>query len=187
MSLMVDNLNMNKVNFFANSNGLVSGAELEAITKEILQLAPSTEASQTSPLAQNLFNLNKFTSVDNGLKVFGAESKFDAQAAKAMATNQAGFNIQLSDKAVSALEALKIQAAKVMSIDISKRMEGKVYVTPDNNNVSFDTKNSFFTGDVSRLFESSNLGKDRKGPAPFFIPATQKDKKEENERLDLFI
>lgn len=192
MSLTIDSLNMNKVNFFSNSNGLVSGTELEAVTKEILQLAPSSEASSTSQLTQNfqnqnLLNLNNFKGVENNIKVFGVESKIDAQTVKMIATNQAGFDVQFSDRAISALDALRVQAAKAMAIDVSKRMEGKINVTPDNNIFALNTKNSFFTGDVSRLFESSNLGKDRKGPAPFFIPAAQKDNKEEKEGLDLVI
>ena len=137
MSMMVGNLNSN-MNIFARAGELVSGSELEQVSQQLLSSAPSVKLAETESPKLNLFK------ADNGLKVFGAESNLDAQTVK----NLSGYNVNLSNTAISAIEALKVQAAKAQAVNMPQVMDGRVYVKPEVSQFN-DVKSVFSTSNRS--------------------------------------
>lgn len=137
MSMMVGNLNSN-MNIFARASELVSGSELEQVSQQLLAAAPSVKSAETVAPKLNLVK------ADSGLKVFGAESNLDAQTVK----NLSGYNVNLSSTALSAIEALKVQAAKAQIVNMPQVMDGKVNVKPEVSQFN-DVKSVFSTANRS--------------------------------------
>ncbi|MFH0702640.1 MAG: hypothetical protein V2B14_03775 [bacterium] len=159
---MSDNINFKNVNLF--TNGLISGKELEQVSREIFTAAPtSTESSSNIRLNQdfskiNLDRINK----NNGLKVVGTESNLDIQTVRQIASNKAGLDIKLSEQTVLALEALKIQAAKTQIANFPQKMDGKIHIPSEVVNPS-EIKSIFSSSNKIQVFVADSLDKDKKG------------------------
>lgn len=179
MGLTVGNLN--SANFFARADELISGSELSQVSKEILSAIPSAESAQTS---QNLpeINLSKFQTVDNGLKV----SDLNAQVVKQIATAQAGYDINLSQQALSAIETLKAQAAKLQVANLPSKMDGKIYIPSEVADL-IDVKEVFTPNSPTQLFETASLTKDKRGFGSLFAGYTRKNPNQKQEGLNLII
>lgn len=182
MSLTLSGLNNN---YNSNTNSLVSGIELEQISKGILSAAPVvTPANLDQDLSK--INLNIFKNPEAALKVFGNEANANTQVIKQIATNRAGFDVNLSENALTAIESLNARAARAQAFDMANRISGKIHVSveaPDFTN----TKNVFSLNNAPQLFETGNLSKDRKGSNPFSLKTAEKNNKENNKELNLFV
>ncbi|MDD3012968.1 MAG: hypothetical protein PHC34_04625 [Candidatus Gastranaerophilales bacterium] len=185
MSLTVSNFNLYST--IASSNDLVSSNEVANISKELLSVAPSTQSASAVANGQNLpkINFNKFDSLNNGLKLFGAEAQLSTQNLEQIATNKAGYNVTLSDKALTSINSLNAQAAKLQASAISRQMDGKVYVNAEVAGFS-DLKSVFAASNSPKTFDISNMNKDGRGSNPFFV-AKNEDKKQEETKESLSI
>jgi hypothetical protein len=185
MSLTVNNLNQYQYSPIANANDLVSGSELENIAREIFSSAPTTQPASVVTNELPKINLNKLESANNSLRVFGPEAQLNAQNLEQIATNKAGYNLNLSDKALTSINALNIQAAKMQTSNISSQMEGKIYVPADTSNYS-DLKSVFATSNSPRTFEIGDMNKDRRGSNPFVVITKNEKQEEAKKSLNIF-
>jgi|GEM_PF-2892464 len=186
MSLTLSNLNL--YNPIANSNDLVSASELENISRELLSVAPSTQSASAVAYEQNLpkINLNKLDSTNNGLKLFGPEAQLSAQNLQQIATNKAGYNVTLSEKALTSINSLNAQAAKVQASVVSSQMDGKVYIPAEVASFS-DLKSVFAASNSPKPFEIGDMNKDKRGSNPFFVLNSNKGEKQEETKESLSI
>lgn len=183
MSLTVNNLNLNRYNPIATSNDLVSSSELESISRELFAAAPSTQSATQVSFGQNVSKLNKFEA-NNGLKLFGADAQLNAQNMEQVAVNKAGYNVNLSDKALTSIENLKAQAAKLQFSSTPKQMDGKVFVPEFKADA--DVKSVFAAKNTMETIEIGNMDKDRKGSNPFYVAAQTETKDDNKESLNIF-
>lgn len=182
MSLTVNNLN--NYSSIATTNDLVSASELEQVSRELFSVAPSTQSVNAT---QNLpkINLNRFETVDNGLKLFGAEAQLSSQNIQQVATNKAAYNVTLSDKALTSIESLNAQAAKLQASSISRQMDGKVYVPAEVAAYS-DLKSVFAASASIKPFEIGDMNKDKRGSNPFFVSNKSNNKENKKEIINIF-
>ena len=182
MALTVGGLSGN--NNFAKT--IVSGNELEQISREILNAAPVSKPVET--IGQNLpkINFNALNRQEVDLKVFGTEAS-NSQAIRQVAVNRAGFDVNLSQNAISAIESLKANAANLQALDMSNRVNGKIHLPAETATFS-DMKAVFAPSNAPQLFAANNLGKDRKGSNPFSLVKTsgKKVNQENKENLNIF-
>jgi len=185
MSLSVSNFN--PFNTIVTSRDLVSASELETISKELLSVAPSTQSASAVANEQNFskINFNNLESANNGLKLFGHEAQLNTQNLQQVATNQAGYNVTLSNKALTSINALNTQAARLQTSAISTQMDGKVYVPAEVSNYS-DLKSVFATSNSPKTFEIGDMNKDKRGSNPFFVAKENKEQEEKRESLSIF-
>lgn len=136
MSLGLTGIGLNNI---INPSTLVAGAELAKISKEIISTAQTSSTAQTTFINTSTQNMNLLASREASM-------------------TQAGINIQLSDKAMAAIQAIKSQAAE----NIHRKMDGKVFV--QNSEPATQTEKSVFElGNRVNFFETSKTDKDKKG------------------------
>ena len=172
--------------FSAVNSGLVNGAELQGISRELLAAAGATSVTKT--LANLDLSKVNVQPANNGLNVF--TKGIDVQTANQIALNGAGQNVQLSQNAVSNIQMLMTEAAKSQFTSVHKNMEGKIYV-PNDTPVIGDLKDVFALSTAPRLLNTKSLTKDKRGSNPFDfvprIPKSQKNQEQEQEQnLSIF-
>lgn len=163
----------------------ISGSELEQISREILNAAPVSQPVQS--IGQDLpkINFNALNRQEVDLKVFGTEAS-NSQAIRQVAVNRAGFDVNLSQNAISAIESLKANAANLQALDMSNKVNGKIHFSAETPSFS-DLKSVFAVSNAPQLFAAGNLGKDRKGSNPFSLAKTPGRKVNENkDNLNIF-
>jgi hypothetical protein len=162
-------------NIFAKPAEIVSGSELSKVAQEIL--------SAKSPSQVSFNKLNPVKTLD--ISLFGSNASNDTNSIKLAATNTAGYDLQLSQKALSAVNALNSKAANDAVYNIAQLRNGVVHINAEQPNFA-ETKNTFALPDFTQVFESMNLSKDRKGSSPFYVPQKNtQNKVEKQEGLNL--
>jgi len=182
---MVLNVNTNldiagQANVFATkTTGIVEDSELTNVAKQILSAAPAKiNLGQTSFTRSN--------SVNNlDVKLYAAG--YDVNAVKQAATNQTGFEVNLSQNALSAINSLKAQAAQLQSANLSKAVDGKIHINSEKPDTAALKPTTMFNSSTDvEVFQSTNTNKDRKGPGGFYMPL-EKNEEQKEEGLNLII
>lgn len=176
MALGVSNINQNI--FAAKPAETVSGAELSKVAQEIFSAKSSSISS--SPSIFSGFNTGRNLDVS----LFGSTASSDSNAIKLAATNNAGYDLQLSQKTLSALNALNSKAASDAVNNIAQFRNGMIHVNAEQPDFS-GLKNISALNNPAQVLESMNLSKDRKGSSPFYVPRDTKNKVEKEEGLNL--
>jgi len=152
------------------NTGIVSGAELQQVSKEIF-----AAASKLAPAAQSV-NIPQVKNTNNGVNLFTA----DIQTANQVAKARAGVDIQISSTAMNNIQALNAAAAKAQTVNVDKVVEGKIFV-PSSNSETVSLKDVFSLSNAAQLFNTSNLGKDKKGSSSSIFLGGQKHESTKNE------
>jgi hypothetical protein len=166
------------------NTGIVSGAELERVSREIFG------ASQTitvKPSAQSQISSTQFPPVDRGINLFAPNT--DIALTKQVAGLKSGYDVEISQNALSSINSLNSQAAILKFASLHKQVEGKIYIPVEKNLETMDLKMVFAASNAPKLFNTKNLESDRKGSNPFnYVPQTQKAKKTKSieENLSIF-
>jgi len=175
MALGINGINQNI--FAAKPAETVSGAELSKVAQEIFS------ARTSSPVNTSSFSgLNLGRSLD--VSLFGSNASNDTNAIKLAATNKAGYELQLSDKTLSAVSALNSKAATDSVNNIAQLRNGMIHVNAEQPDFS-GLKNVSALNNPSQVLESMNLSKDRKGSSPFYVPRDTKNNDKKEEGLNL--
>lgn len=158
MSLTVGSLSINSANFLPRTSGVVSGAELQQVSSEVLAQAPTATVQNS-----------QYSTPSLDLKIFNANSNLTSQTARQIAANQAGFDVRLSEQALSAIETLRTQAAKAQSANLSKNMDGKVFIPFEKAELT-DIKSVFAYSNPVQLQKTTNIFKDNQSRNFYFTP-----------------
>lgn len=164
--------------------GIVSGSELEQISREIFGAAPKAQTQAQSSSSIGGIDFSKIKKPSQGIELLNA----DVQIARQIAANQSGLNVNLSTNAISAIESLKAQAATSQVKIVDKvASEGKLSLPGEVVDV-ISVKEVFSAAKPSQIFESGTSEKDRKGSNPFsFYSKTVMDKKvEDTDSINIF-
>jgi len=175
MALGVNGLNQNI--FVTKSSGTVSGSELSKVTQEILS-SRNTSSSQ----ATSFTGFNTGRTLDVSLYGFNASN--DTNAIKLAATNTSGYDLQMSDKTLSALNSLNSKAAADMLNNVAQLRNGLIHVNNEKPDVAA-LKTAAPLSNQTQVFESADLSKDRKGSSPFYVPRNTKSEAKKEEGLNL--
>ena len=175
MALGINTINQN---IFAKPAETISGAELSKVAQEIL----STKASTISSTPSIFSGLNLGRNLD--VSLFGSNASSDTNAVKLAATNTAGYDLQLSQKTLSAVNALNSKAASDVVNNIAQFRNGIVHINAEQPDFT-GLKNLSALNNPAKVLESMNLSKDRKGSSPFYVPRDTKNKVEKEEGLNL--
>lgn len=174
MALGVNGIN---TNLFTAPTGTVSGEELTKVAGEIF--------SATKTLSQPSFSLNSRgfgAAVD--VSLYGTNASNNINAIKLAAANNAGLNVSLSNTALSAINSLNAKAASDVVNNIAQFKNGLIHV--NNEKPDFSSQDNAFISPVRpEIFESMNLGKDRHGSGPFYMPQRTGRKPEKEQGLNL--
>lgn len=158
------------------NNGIVNDGELTKVAKEILTAAPSRTNS-----AQGLFTKSNNT---NNLDVKLFAAGYDVNVVKQAATNRTGFDVNLSQNALNAINTLKAQAAQYNVTQMTKAVDGKIHVNTEKPDASELKSNlTFGNNNEVEVFESASANKDRRGPGGFFLPFQENEEDEEGLNL----
>ena len=168
MALGINTINQN---IFAKPAETISGAELSKVAQEIL----STKASTISSTPSIFSGLNLGRNLD--VSLFGSNASSDTNAVKLAATNTAGYDLQLSQKTLSAVNALNSKAASDSVNNIAQFRNGIVHINAEQPDFT-GLKNLSALNNPAKVLESMNLSKDRKGSSPFYVPRDTKNKVE---------
>lgn len=158
MSLTVGSLSINSGNFLSRTSGVVSGTELQQVSSEILAQAPTATVQKAEHSTPSL-----------DLKIFNADSQLTSQTARQIAANQAGFDVSLSEQALSAIETLRTQAAKSQSANLSRNMDGKVFIPFEKAELA-NIKSVFAYSNPVQLQKTINIFKDNQARNFYFTP-----------------
>jgi len=160
----------------SQSAGIVSDAELTNVAKEILTATPAKILGRTNTVKTvNTFDVKMF------------EAGYDVNSLKQIATNKSGFDLNISQNAVNNINTLKAQAAQMQATNLSKVVEGKIHINSEKVDISELKAAIASTQAELEIFESGNLGRDRKGPGGFYIPLEKEEEEEAKEGLNLVI
>ena len=176
MALGINGINQN---IFAKPAETISGAELSKVAQELLSSKASL-SSISSPSPFSGINFGKGVDVS----LFGSTASNDTNAIKLAATNNAGYDLQLSQKTLSAINALNSKAASDIVNNISQFRNGMIHINAEQPNLS-GLKNTFAVSNPAEVFGTMNLAKDRKGSSPFYVPRNTNNKVEKEEGLNL--
>lgn len=165
-----------------------SVSEIAKIAQEIFSTAPVSQPAKTANSDLNLpkINLDIFSKPDTGIKVFGFEANANAAKVKQIANNQAGYNVTLSDKTLSAIGNLNNAAAMAQISDITNKMNGRIFI-PAQSAQGSGADNLFSPGNTPKLFESNSTNKEKRGSNPFFVRPAKKETREKEERMNVLI
>ena len=175
MALGINTINQN---IFAKPAETISGAELSKVAQEILSTKTSTISSNPSIFS----GLNLGRNLD--VSLFGSTASSDTNAVKLAATNTAGYDLQLSPKTLSAVNALNSKAASDSVNNIAQFRNGMIHINAEQADFT-GLKNLSALANPTQVLESMNLSKDRKGSSPFYVPRDTKNKVEKEEGLNL--
>ena len=177
MALTISGLNVN--------TGIVSGAELEQVSREIFGAAqtisfqPASQAQVIAPKAQP---------ANVGVNLYSQDA--DIALTKQVSNSKSGYEVQISSNALSNINMLNSQAALLQFSSINKAVEGKIYVPVDKNAETVDLKSVFAASNAINILNTKNLENDRKGSNPFAYAQARtqsvKDKHNEEESLSIF-
>lgn len=106
----------------------------------------------------NNVDLSKFNRVDKGLDLYSG--KVDANLAKAISLQNAGKNVQLNNEALSQIQYLNLQAAKIANQNPYKEVEGKIPVNP-NDAVSNSEREYAPLPNTTQFFDIDNLARNK--------------------------
>ncbi len=201
-------INNNNKNIFAEPKQFISGNELANVNLEIEKTAPS----KIEALQKNIFEKLDFGQTNqqtDKVKIFGLDSQLDGNLARQIATAKTGFNINISDNARSAIEALNVNAAQMQSKVVAqekiletvktlqaykkqmltdavpKKMDGKIYL-PFAGETLPDVKTVFAYNGPVELYNSHKMDKDGKGSNSSGYKSKQKqENNEDKHNLDL--
>lgn len=157
----------------SKNTDLVKGDELTRIAKEILTATPKRTTTAT--------NVNS-----SDVKIFSQGA--DINLVKQVATNRTGYDVFLSQNTMQAINALKAQAAQSQAQNLTKVVDGKIYVNAEK----VDTADKKPTLNINsfqgiQLSESSSLYKDKKGSGGFFVPLEKNKNENTKEGINLII
>lgn len=189
-SLSASNVSSN--NFFIKPNSIISGNELTQVANEILTKAPSTQNTQNTQSAQTNINLpqinpNTYIATNRIATVFGPNSTLANQQVKQAATNQAAYDVTLSNKTLSDIQSLNVNAASLQVANVSNKMDGKVFVPIDLAKAPSDLKEVFTFTRPAQFFNTNSLDKDKKGSGNSFYSNNQSKQEQKEEGLNLVI
>jgi hypothetical protein len=174
MALNVSGLNLN--------TGIVSGKELEQVSREIFGAA---QTISIKPQSQT--TASKVQTTDAGINLYSQNT--DIALTKQISSLKAGCDVQISPNALSNINMLNSQAALTQFSSINKAVEGKIAIPVDKNAETIDLKSIFSASNATSLFDTKSLENDRKGSNPFAYAQakTENLEKESNEEEILSI
>ncbi len=159
-----------------SSEGLVSGQELAKVSSELFQVAGQQQSTKVVD-SEKVFpqiNFNKVQKADQGINLFAA----NAQTVKQIAVNKSAFDVQLSNSALANIKALNAQAAQAQFSGVAKSVEGKLHI-PTEAAQKTEQPQVFALNNAPELFNTANLGKDKKGSTPFAFTAQESKESKE--------
>lgn len=162
---------INNANIFAKSAETVSGAELSKTARELFF------ANSDTP---SLRGINNGAKLD--VSLYGTNASNNTDAVKLAATNTAGFELNLSNKAVASLNALKANAAGNMINNTASQRKGMIHIHSEQTELK-ELKEAQPFLNAPSVFEPSNLPKDRRGSGPFMYIPQQDETSEKAEGL----
>ncbi len=171
MALGINGVNQNNI-FAAKPAETVTGAELSKTVQEILSAKTSSVSFKSS--SSNNINFGR-SSVD--VSLYGTNASSDTNAVKLAATNKAGYEINLNQTTLSAVNALNASAANNAINNVAQLRNGLIHINAEKPDFSV-LKNTFALNNSTQVFESMNLSKDRKGSSPFYVPRQTKNDSE---------
>jgi hypothetical protein len=173
MAIGINALNQN---IFARPvESTVSGSELTKVAVDIL-------SAKTSSITSALSGTSFGSKVD--VSLYGTNATSNTEAVKLAATNTSGYELNLSQKALSAVNALNAKAATDVVNNIAQYRNGLIHVNAEKPEFT-GLKNTFALQNSPSVFETMDLSKDRRGPGPFYVPRDTKEKVEKEEGLNL--
>jgi len=175
MSLGVNGINQN---IFSAPAAIVSGTELTKAAQNILSSTSSMSAATSSLLS----GVNFGSSVD--VSLYGFNESTNTNAVKLAATNTAGYDLSLSNQALSAINSLNAKAASDIVNNIAQFRNGLIHIDKGQTDFS-GLKKASAPPTSTEVFQSMNLGKDRQGSGPFYVPQNNGKKAEKKDGLDL--
>lgn len=162
---------INSANIFAKPAETVSGTELSQAVKDILSAKPGGPS----------FNgINKGSQID--VSLYGTNASNNADAVKLAATNTAGFELNLSNKALASLNALKANAAGNMINNTASQRKGMIHIQSGQTDLK-ELKEAQPFLNAPSVFEPSNLPKDRRGSGPFMYISQEDETSEKADGL----
>lgn len=124
MALGINTINQN---IFAKPAETISGAELSKVAQEILSAKTSLPSISSTP---SIFSgLNSGRNLD--VSLFGSTATNDSNAIKLAATNNAGYDLQLSQKTLSAVNALNSKAASDVVNNMAQFRNGLIHINAE--------------------------------------------------------
>jgi len=179
-----DNINVRKqevdkmsVNLYGNIgttySGIVTGAELERVSKEIFGGAQVKSTEKSSQINQQQ---NQQTQQSAQLGLY--DRKTDINLTQQVAQARTDFNVQLSPQALQNIEALRTLAATQQN-NVHKLSEGKIYVPVDNSPKS-DVETVFAVSHPTSVLNAFAMDKDKKGSNAFSYTQLPSQSKEES-------
>lgn len=155
--------------FAPNPSDFIRGDELSKVARDLL----STSSVRTSV---NTPDVKIFTQ--------GA----DVVTVRQVATNMTGYDVSISQDAMSAINALKAQAAQNQVQNLSRVVDGKIHINSEKVDAS-EVKSIFNNSGNNgiQVSESANTNKDRRSSGGFFIPFEMEEEGESQEGINLVI
>ncbi len=161
----------------AQSPVIAPQEEIETVSQEIFKAAGQSSNIQNTQ--STTLNIQTLKPADNAnvLKIYSENPKFANETVRTLVTNQAGLQINLSETAKSAVASLNANAIKYDAI--VKIQDGRIVLPAEISNKA-DIKEVFAYENIVSLWNTDNLGKDKKG-RNFFIMNNPKDSKNKEE------
>jgi len=155
--------------------------EIETVSQEIFKAAgQSSNVQNTQSATLNIQTLKPAENADV-LKFYSENSKFTNETARTLVSNKAGLQINLSETAKSAVASLNANAIKYDAI--VKIQDGRIVLPAEISNKA-DVKEVFAYENIVSLWNTDNLGKDKKG-RNFFVMNSPKDRKNKEEETGI--
>ncbi len=168
-------------NYNIQSSVIAPRQEIETVSQEIFKAAgQSSNVQNTQSATLNIQTLKPAENADV-LKFYSENSKFTNETARTLVSNKAGLQINLSETAKSAVASLNANAIKYDAI--VKIQDGRIVLPAEISNKA-DVKEVFAYENIVSLWNTDNLGKDKKG-RNFFVMNNPKDRKNKEEEAGI--
>lgn len=155
--------------------GIVSGKELEDVSKAIFASASSVTSKETTSDSKKI-DYSKFNRVNTGIDLF--EKKTSIEDAQNIAKSKAGLGIELSKSTTESLNFLRTEAAKLNSMNSFQKAESRTVA-----------EQNIFQNTDTQALTSQEMNSDREGSNPFsfFVSAkSQNENKNEAQSISIF-
>ncbi len=169
------------INYNIQGSVIAPQQEIETVSQEIFKAAgQSSNVQNTQSATLNIQTLKPAENADV-LKFYSENPKFANETVRTLVTNQAGLQINLSETAKSAVASLNANAIKYDAI--VKIQDGRIVLPAEISNKA-DVKEVFAYENIVSLWNTDNLGKDKKG-RNFFVMNNPKDRKNKEEEAGI--
>ncbi|MDD3594134.1 MAG: hypothetical protein PHX18_05865 [Candidatus Gastranaerophilales bacterium] len=189
MSVNFSNIN---TNIGTTYTGIVTGAELESVSREIfgeskIQVNPQVQTTQQTTVAPQVNT--QITPLEQQTQINVYEKGAQIDVTQKVAQAKADFNVQLSPQALQNIEALK-SLAITQFMQTHKIVDGKIFIPADNVVKKSDVETAFALKSPTTTQNAFSLEKDRKGGNPFaytkIIKLDNEDEETETKSVNFF-